>query len=184
MSDMPSRSGILVGLAAAVGAVGAAAMMAAATAPTARADDLSDIIASVEAVEGYGQTAFSTADADFASNEVIPGLQYFFDGVNDDTVGAPDIAYIGTLEALAGDPISAGSLFDFNSEVPPADFADALTQAQENFTQGAAYATDAATYLSSGDFTDASFDSLLSSIFSFDLPAQDLFIGAVEALGF
>jgi hypothetical protein len=181
--DKRSR-GALVALAAAAGAFGAAAMMAAAAAPTARADDFSDIINSVEAVEGYGQTAFSTADTDFASNDVIPGLQYFFDGVNDDTIGAPDIAYFGTLEALAGDPISPGSLLDFNDIPAPTDFANAVTLAQADFTEGATYSTDAATALSSGDFLDANFDSALSSIFSFDLPAQDLFIGAVEALGF
>jgi hypothetical protein len=181
--DKRSRS-VLVGLAAAAGAFGTAAMMSAATAPTARADDFSDIVASVESLLGDGQTAFSTADTDFASNEVVAGLQSFFNGVNDDTVGAPDIAYLGTLEALAGDPISPGSLFDFNGETAPTDFATAVTDAQENFTQGATYSTEAATALSSGDFLVASYDSALSSIFSFDFPAQDLFIGAVEALGF
>jgi len=48
MSDTRSRSGILVGLAAAVGAVGAAAMMSAVAAPTAYADTFTDLVTDVD----------------------------------------------------------------------------------------------------------------------------------------
>ena len=49
MDSNGSRTGVLVGLAAAAGAFGVAAMMSAATAPTARADEFSDIVNGVEA---------------------------------------------------------------------------------------------------------------------------------------
>ena len=38
--------------------------------------------------------------------------------------------------------------------------------------------------LSAGDYGDAAYTDSLGSIFTFDLPAQELFIGGVEALGF
>jgi hypothetical protein len=44
MDNNRSRTGVLVGLAAAAGAFGVAAMMSAATAPTARADAFTDMI--------------------------------------------------------------------------------------------------------------------------------------------
>lgn len=183
MSGTRSRTGILVGLAAAVGACGATAMMAAVPAPTARADDFTDIVNGVEAIEGYGQTAFTAADTDFAGGEVAAGLQYFFDGANDASAGVPDFVSTGTLEALAGDPITAASLFDFNVLTPPADLADALTGVQDDFITAQGYFSDAASALTSGDLVDAAFYSEFGSLFSFDLPAQELLVGAVEALG-
>jgi hypothetical protein len=183
MSDLRSRSGMLVGLAAAAGAFGAAAMMSAATAPTARADDFTDIVNSADFLLAAGQTAFTTADTDFASSDVIDGLQSFFNGVNDDSLGVPDIATLGTLEELAGDPISPGITFDYNLYTPPTDFADALTQAQSYFSIGESYFTDAASNLASGDYVDAFYQSALGSAFTLDIPAQDLLIGSVEALG-
>ena len=80
MSDPRSQPGILVGLAAALGAFGAAAMMSAATAPTARADDFTDIITAVDSDYAAGQGDFTTAFADFDSNEFAPGLTTFLKG--------------------------------------------------------------------------------------------------------
>ncbi len=84
MDNNRSRSGVLVGLAAAAGAFGAAAMMSAATAPTARADDFTDIVNAAEGELAFGQTAFTTAFTDFGSSDVTDGLQALVNGSYDD----------------------------------------------------------------------------------------------------
>jgi hypothetical protein len=183
MSDTRSRTGILVGFAAAVGAFGAAAMMSAATAPTAHADDYTEIVANVDTLLGVGQNAFTAAETDFASSEIPAGLNSFINGVYDDTVGVSDTASLGTLQALTGHAIEGPSNFDFNFNTAPADFADAVTEAQNTFQLGEAYFNDAAISLFSGDFVDAFRVAEFGSIDAFDLPAQELFVGAVEALG-
>jgi hypothetical protein len=183
MSDTRSRTGILVSLAAAVGAFGAAAMMAAATAPAARADDYTEIVANVDALLGVGQNAFALAETDLASSEVPAGLTSFINGVYDDTVGVPDSALLGTLQAIAGDAIEGPSNFDFNYDTAPANFADAVAEAQGTFQLGEDYFRNAATDLFSGDFVDAVREAEFGSIDAFDQPAQLLFIGGVEALG-
>jgi hypothetical protein len=181
--DKKSR-GVLVGLAAAAGAFGAAAMMSTATAPTARADDFTDIISNVGAIVGYGQNAFGSADMDFAGNEVPAGLASLFDGVYDDSVGVQDEVYLGTLSALAGDQPPVSSDFNFDAEGPPTDFAVAVSDAEGLFMGAEDAFTQAVTDLSSGDYDGAAFAGVGVSIDAFDLPAEDLVIGAVEALGF
>jgi hypothetical protein len=179
--DKRSR-GALVALAAAAGAFGAAAMMSTATAPTARADDFSDILANVEATVGDGQYAFSSADADFASNEVPAGLTYLINGVYDDSVGVQDEVYLGSLSALAGEPPSSVVL-DFDT-VPPTDFAMAVSDAESLFAGAEITFTEAVTDLAGGDYYDAALVGPGVLILGFDLPAEYLFVGAVEALGF
>jgi hypothetical protein len=183
MSDTRSRSGILVGVAAAAGAFGAAAMMSAAVAPTARADDYTEIVANIDTLLSDGQNAFTAADTDFAGNEIAAGLQSFFNGVDDDSVGVPDTALLGTLQALAGDAIEGPSNFDFNSTAAPADFADAVSEAQGTYTLGEDYFNDAAASFFSGDYVDAFRVAEFGSIDAFVYPAQLLFVGAVEASG-
>jgi hypothetical protein len=181
--DKRSR-GVLVGLAAAAGAFGAAAMMSAATAPTARADDFTDIISNVEGLVGDGQYAFSSADMDFASNDVPAGLASLFDGVYDDSVGVQDEVYLGTLVALAGGTPPGSAALDFNGEGPPTDFASAVSGAEGFFTDAENIFTEAMTELSSGDYYYAALAAPGIPIDAFDLPAEYLVIGAVEALGF
>jgi hypothetical protein len=177
----PRSRALLVGLGAAVGAFGAAAMMSAATAATARADDFTEIINAVEGDLSTGQTAFTDALADFGSSSEVPlGLTYFFDGVDDDFWGAPSNLEVGTVEALTGAPITS----NFSVGLPePTSLSDAVTIAEAQFSAGEVEFTDAATALSSGDYADAALDNDLGSLLAFDVPAQELFIGAVEALG-
>jgi hypothetical protein len=111
MDSNRSRTGVLVGLAAAVGAFGAAAMMSAATAPTARADAFSDIISSVEDDFAGGQADFASASADFGSGDPSDGLALFFSGLDDDVVGPGDSVYLGTVDALLNEPTDNGGYF-------------------------------------------------------------------------
>src|ERR1700722_6875516 len=106
MDHPRSRSGILVGLAAAVGAFGAAAMMSAATAPTARADDTTVIIDALDTDLAAGQADFTAASTDFGSGGLVPGLAELFDGVNADSLAASETLIYGTLEELTGLPVT------------------------------------------------------------------------------
>jgi hypothetical protein len=182
MDSTKSRTGMLVGLAAAAGAFGVAAMMSAATAPTARADDFTEILNDVEGVLGYGQAAFGDASTDFGGGEVPDGLAALVNGVDDDLVGAPDDLYVGTVDALTNEPVSLP--VSYFAASPVADFSDAVSGAQYFFGVGEGDFTEAASALSSGDFADAAFFGADGSIFAFVVPADDLLLGAAAALGF
>jgi hypothetical protein len=162
MDSNRSRTGMLIGVAAAAGAFGVAAMISAATAPTARADDFTDVINSVDADYTAGQGDFSAAFTDFGSSDVNAGLAAFLSGVDDDFVSAPDNLYVGSVDLLANDPVT-GSLA---IELPPeTSFASALSEAETIFTDGQSYFTNAATDLTSGDYADAAFLDSYGSLY-------------------
>jgi hypothetical protein len=148
MGNNRSRTGVLVGVAAAAGAFGAAAMLSAATAPTARADDFTDLINAVDGVYAVGEADFSTAFTDFGGGDVNDGLAAFFSGVDTDLLGAPGSLEIGTVQLLTTGTIMTGISFDVGAEP---DFTSALTDAesfladaQENFTSAVTYSSDLA----------------------------------------
>lgn len=179
-STLSPHARMLVGLAAAAGGFGVEAMMSAATAPTARADDFSDITAAVDADFAYGQTALTTAYSDLASNELVPGLTAFFDGVNDDSLSASNTFLIGTVEALSNEPIDTGvSKWDFPA---PTSFADALSDAQFDFTSGQTYLADAVTAFTSGEYGTAAYYDLYGMDLSSIAPLEVLLLGSAAAL--
>jgi hypothetical protein len=178
MGNTRSRAGLMVGLAAAAGAVGVAAMMSAATAPIARADDFSDIVSVVEADFNDGQSAFGNAATDFGSSDISDGLAQLNSGIDDDLLAAPDNLLIGTLDALAGDPVTGNILIEVQ---PVTDFSDALTFAEEDYTAAQTVFTEAATDLSAGDYADASYLDSLGSINDI-ATLQVLFEGVIASL--
>jgi hypothetical protein len=175
MSDTRSRSGILVGLAAAVGAFGAAAMMSAASAPTAHADDFTDIITAVDSDFTAGQGDFTTAFADFDSNEFAPGLTTFFEGLDADILTAPNNLALGTVEALQGETLSFTFPFALTT---PTTFADALTVAQADVVQGEADLASVATFLGGGSYDTAALELLTGTESVSVLPLEELLLGA------
>jgi hypothetical protein len=176
--DKRSR-GVLAGLAAAAGAFGAAAMMSAAGAPAAHADDLAAIVSDIEGNLSYGQTAIGTALTDFDSGNALGGLAAFTDAVEDDTVGVADIAYIGGVDEFTNEPFSlVDNFFDFNAFDVPTSFTDAVNAAEQLFGEGYVYSTDISTALSSGDYGEAATYEVASPLLLFDLPLQELFLGA------
>lgn len=179
-----SRAGRLIGVAAAAGAFGAAAMMSAATAPTARADDSAAIEADISGTLADGQTAFGTAVTDFDSSNVIGGVEAFFEGVDDDTIGVPDIASIGGVDELTNEPFSlSSSFFDFNTLDFPSSFSGAVTNAEGLFTEAEDAFSLASTVLSSGDYGGAATEGTLGALLLEVLP-QYLLIGGLDSLGF
>jgi hypothetical protein len=180
MSDTRSRSGILVGLAAAAGAFGAAAMMSAAAAPTARADDTTLIIDAIEGDYAAGQADFTTAFTDFGSGDFVSGLANTFDGMDQDSVAATDNLLLGTVEALQGDPITS-SLFIGELSAPDS-FADASEEAQILFNEGQGLLSNAAIAFSAGDYSAATDLELAGSADAYLLSVQELLLGAVAAL--
>jgi hypothetical protein len=177
MTNMRSRSGILVGLAAAVGAFGAAAMMSAATAPTARADDFTDFINAVDTDFAFAQGDFSVASADFDAGDVNAGLASFLSGVDNDFIAAPDNLYIGTVDLLTNEPVADSLDIGLFSE---SSFSSGLADAQTLFAYGETDFTTAVADLSSGDYAGA---ADLGALGSFDDIAgvQELLLGAAAS---
>ncbi len=174
MSDTRSRSAILIGLAAAVGAFGAAAMMSAATAPTARADDYTDVINAIDGDYAAGQADFATAFTDFSSNELAPGLLALVNGTDEESL-SPSINFlVGTIELLDNEPVTAAIPWEF---VLPADFSDAVTTAGTYLT-GNGYFEAAQTAFSLGDYGEAAYDDLIGLDVATIAPLQELLLGA------
>jgi hypothetical protein len=172
MSDTRLRTGILIGLAAAVGAFGAAAMM---SAPTARADAYSDIINAVDVDYANGQTAFTTAFTDFSSSEFAPGLAALFDGIDDDGLAAPNDFLTGTADALTNESIGQSAAYDL---ALPTDFSDAITQAQTFFTEGLNYIYYDPDFASISDYGTSVYYDVLGADYSIVLPLEELLLGA------
>jgi hypothetical protein len=176
MDSNRSRIGMLIGLGAAAGAFGAAAMMSAATAPTARADDFTEIIAAVDANYTAGAAAFTTAGTDFSSAELAPGLASLIDGLDDDSVLAPENFLIGTVEVLTNQPLD---LLQGDYTYPlPSDFSDAVSDVEGYFTFAASEFSTAATDLAGGDYIDALIDDTNALDAIVVDPLQELLLGA------
>jgi hypothetical protein len=159
-SQSTARVGVL-GLAAAAGVFGLAAMMSAATAPTACADDFTDIVNAVDSDFAARQADFSDALSAFGSSDADEGLAYFFSGVDDDFVSAPDNLFVGTVDLLTNEPVTSSLEID----IPPeSDFTSALNYAEIVFANGEADLSTAATALLSGDYADAAYQDALGSI--------------------
>ncbi len=179
MDSKKSRTGMLIGFAAAAGAFGAAAVMSAATSPTARADDFSDIITYVDVDLSEGQDYATTAFSDFSSGDFVPGLTALFVGVDDDLLAAPDNFLIGTVEALAGEPLGGPLLYDLGGE---ANLADGLSQAEVDFSGAVASFEDVPAELAAGDYGSATYDVLTGVDYLSVVPLEDLLLGAVASL--
>jgi hypothetical protein len=169
------RPGMLIGLAAAVGAFGAASTVSTASAPAARADDFSDIISAVDGDFTAGQTAFTIADSEFGSSEPVAGLAAFFGGVNDDALSAPNNLLVGSVEALTNETVTGSEPFGF---LAPSSFSDGLNAAESFFAIGESYFTVGATDFASGDYGDAALYDLFASDYVSVLPLEDLILGA------
>jgi hypothetical protein len=169
---------MLVGLASTAVAFGAAAMTSAATAPNAYADDLTDIIAAVDGDLVAGQTAFSTAAADFASSNLPAGLAAFADGVDDDLLSAPNNLLVGTIESLTNEPID-NSVPWVLTAVP--DFTTALDNASVEFSSGLAFLANSLTDLSSGEYGMAAYLDLFGADYVSIIPLEELLFGAAAS---
>jgi hypothetical protein len=180
MSDTRSRSGILIAVAAAAGAFGAAALMSAAAAPSARADDTTQIIDAIEGDYAAGQADFTTAFTDFGNGDFVSGVTESLDGLNQDTVAAPDNLLLGSVEALEGDPISSSLFFD--DLLVPNSFAEASAQAQIYFNDGQGFLSNAAIDFSAGDYGAGTYSELVGSADAYVLPVEELLLGALAAI--
>jgi hypothetical protein len=180
MDSNKSRTGMLLGLAAAAAAFGVAAMTSTASAAIAHADDFTDIVTYVDADLADGQFNLTTALSDFSSGDFVPGLTSLFQGVDDDVLAAPDNLLIGTVEALTGVPLGGPLPYDLGV---PTDFADQLTYAEQTFT-GAVVGDfgDIPAELAAGDYGVATYDVLLGADFASIAPLEDLILGVAASL--
>jgi hypothetical protein len=179
MDSNRSRTGVLIGLAAAAGAFGVAAMMSTAAAPTARADDFTDIVTYVDSDLGVGQADITTAFSDFSSGDFATGLASLFQGIDDDFLAAPDNLVIGTVEALEGEGIGGPLLFNLGE----LNFAGGLADAEDQFSYavGSDFG-DIPTELAAGDYGVATYDVLLGADYASVVPLEDIILGAAASL--
>jgi hypothetical protein len=163
MDNNRSRTGILIGVAAAAGAFGVAALMSVTTAPAARADVYSEIIGTVDAYDASGQAEFTRAFSDFGNSDVNDGLAAFFSGVNNDFLAAPGGLYVGTVDLLTDETLVPV----FEVDVPPvSDFTSASSDAESYFAVSQGYLTIAGATLSEGSYAYAADDEVISSFFA------------------
>ena len=170
----------LIGLTVAAGAFAAAAMMSAAAAPTARADDIAGILADITAEEGYAATAFTNAATDFGTGDSTDGLTQLFIGLDDDTVGIPDIIQVGSVDELTNSTLFPANSFDFTFAAP-ATVTAATTEAQTLYTDGVNLATTIAG-LPDTDFSTIALDNALSTWDQLIAPDQILAVANIESL--
>lgn len=175
MNYTRSLGGTLISLGAAAGAFG----VAAAAAPAAQADDFTDIVNAVDTTLMAGQSDFSVALTDFGNGDVSDGLTLSFAGLDNYLIGAPDAAFVGSVEALTGVPI----IPDFILKISPvADFTAAVTEAQIAISTGETALTLAATDLANGGFAGAAEELAVGSFLTGVGPGELLLIGATESL--
>ena len=167
---------------AAAGAFAAAVMVSAAVAPTARADDSSEILADVTAVETAAHADFTTAAADFATGRAgdAAGLTALFEGLDDQVFGVPDTYEVGALDALYNVPVIPANTFEFSFATPT--LANYVTEANTIYTTGMADMTSQANDFAVGDYTDGAVFQDLGWLDIGTIPGQIEFIGAVEQL--
>ena len=180
MSHATPRGRFMIGLGAAAGAFAAAAMMSAAGTPAARADSFTDILNDVQTDFTIGQTYLTAAFGDFASSHVADGLAALVTGVDNDFVSTSDNILAGSVALLANDtvPGALGLAVD-----DPGTFAAALSDAQQDIATAQIYATEAATALANSEYAAYTFDSLIASDLTGIIPAEQLFLGGLDALG-
>ena len=71
-------------------------------------------------------------------------------------MSVPDDLYIGTVDALMNEPVTPAIEFLDNA---PANFADAVSDAEGNFASGEGFFNMAAMAFSAADYADAAYDS-------------------------
>jgi hypothetical protein len=168
------RAGTTLVLAAASGGLLAAAM---AGSPTARADDFTDIANDVQASITAAEGDFSTAATDLSTaGDTNEGLLAAVAGVNNLFVSPADYVVVGLADAATGTDAS-GLAGDFlvNPVGQPITAAGQEAIASTDMTEGATYTSDAASYLSSGEYADAALAGAFGSYYTDVLaPEADL----------
>jgi hypothetical protein len=176
-----NTTGIVGGLVAVAGAFAVTAMVSAAIAPTAHADDLTDIITTVDAEFTGGQADIGDAFTSFGGGDVQDGLSSLFSGLDDELLSVPNSILTGSVEALTNESITGPLGF---AVFAPTSFSDAVSDVPADITEAESLFSEASTFLSGGDYGDAVFDSLLGSDYASAIPAEQLLMGAIDSLGF
>jgi hypothetical protein len=170
---VPGR--VLIGLGAAAGAFSVAAVLSATSAPMAHADAWSDIVSAVNTDIVDGTAAYTNSLGAFAGDDVSLALAALFEGVDDDTLAAPDNLFIGSVEALTNESITGPVPFNFTV---PTDFTEAFNNAQESISFGELLLNGVSTALTAGDYGTAAYDlSVGLNSLTID-PVQELILGA------
>jgi hypothetical protein len=169
---------VVAGIAAA-GAVGLATMASTAFAPIARADDFSDIVASIQGDFTAGDAEFASAFSDFSGGNAGLGLTELFEAVDDYTWSAPDNLLIGSLDALTGVPISGANpayLIDVSS------LSAAFTIAENIYNDIPSLFSEYNSYLADGNYAEFGYLTVDIPQALTLTPLQEILIGAANGL--
>jgi hypothetical protein len=171
------RAGTTLVLAAASGGLLAAAMAAA---PTASADDpFTDILSDVQSSITAGEADYSTAgDTNEGLNALVAGFDNTF-------VSPADYVLVGLVDAATGTNASGLAGDFFLSDVgQPLTAAGQEATATADLSEGATYASDAVSALSSGDYADAALAGAFSSLLTDVLAPEADLLAALFSAGF
>jgi hypothetical protein len=171
---------IVVGLGAAAGGLLFAALGQLAGAPSARADNITDVIDSIQATDAVGQDLLSDAATVFSGGDVPDGLAAEFTGLDDILFNAQGDLYVNGYAALQG--IDGPYSYQTFGDLPvPTDLTATSADVTQFFDYAQSSLTAAATDFGTGDLgnglaqlTDATEDWVAAS--------QIEFIGLTDTL--
>jgi hypothetical protein len=178
------RAGTTLVLAAASGGLLAAAMAAA---PTASADDpFTDILSDVQSSITAGEADYSTAATDLSTaGDTNEGLNALVAGFDNTFVSPADYVLVGLVDAATGTNASGLAGDFFLSDVgQPLTAAGQEATATADLSEGATYASDAVSALSSGDYADAALAGAFSSLLTDVLAPEADLLAALFSAGF
>ncbi|UMB67938.1 hypothetical protein [Mycobacterium paraterrae] len=123
-------------------------------APTARADDpLSELLNNVQAAVEIGNVYLNAAAMDFSAGLSIPGTSAGLIGLDNVLIAPEENALLDTVDALTNTPVHA--VIGFEPLSGPTDWASALVQIQGFADAANVDFTQAANFMTAGDFPAA-----------------------------
>nr|ALS91198.1 MetaGeneMark_Unknown Function [uncultured bacterium] len=162
-----------------VGAVASIALSQLATASVARADNFTDIFDNVQFAIGQGQGQLGAAAADFANSDPAQGLTMTIAGLDNLGIAAQEDAFVGTVDALAGQTPFDTFFGLFPSGLDPAA---AMADAQGVISDGQDIFSQALVYFGNGDFVDGLTFSVGAYNDIFVTAPDFLYLGFVDSL--
>lgn len=143
-----------LGAGAAVGGMLIAVIGQLVAAPTARADDpISELLNNVQLVTEIGTSYLNAAAMDFSAGYSIPGTSAGLIGLDNVLIAPEENVLLDTVDALTNTPVHA--VIGFEPISGPTDWASALVQIQGFADAANVDFTQAANFMTAGDFAAA-----------------------------
>jgi hypothetical protein len=171
---------MVIGLGAAAGGLFVAALCQLAGAPSAQADNITDVIDSIQATDAVGQTLLGEAGTFFSSSDVPDGLASEFTGLDDTLFGAQYDLLVNGYADLQG--IDGPYSYETFGLLPtPTDLATTSTDVTQYFDYAQSSLTAAATDFGTSDF-GAGLGELTNATEDYVAASQIELIGLTDTL--